>query len=385
MFFLDLTFFKKMIYMKITKVELYKMDLPLDIPCETSVGIIFNTENVLVKIFTDAGIYGLGEGSPFSYITGDTQRSNLVVGQDLARLILNKNPLEIQDRMSEINGFIASKEPSLRCAFDMALYDILGKAANLPVYRLLGGSNRKLVTDCTIGWQKTIEETVARAEELVKQGFNEIKFKTGRSGTIDLDHLTATRKAIGPDILMKIDCNQGWDVAQTITNAIAMEPLNLRYLEQPIPVWDFDGFREIRTRIKTPLCADESVFDDKDAFKLCSSKSVDFLNIKLGKAGGIHTGLKINAIAEAYGAKCMIGCFAETRLGLTAAAHLVLARPNIVFLDLDSALFTSADPIIGGMKYDKDVRRYITVPDLPGLGVDIKEEFLNKWEKIIIE
>jgi len=370
--------------MKITRIELYKMDLPLDIPCKTSVGVIDSTENVLVKIYTDSNIFGLGEASPFSQITGDTQGSNLAVGQKLAKLVLNKNPLEIEDRMKEINRFIAG-EPSIRSAFDMALYDILGKAANLPVYALLGGSNRTLVTDCTIGMQDTIEETVTRAEELVRQGFNELKFKTGRPGAIDVEYIKAVREAVGPDILMKIDSNQGWNVAHTISNAIALEPYHLRYLEQPIPVWDFQGFREIRSKIKTPLCADESVFNDKDAFKLCAAGAVDFLNIKLGKAGGIHMGLKINAIAESYGAKCMIGCFSETRLGLTAAAHLVLARPNIIFLDLDSALFTGADPIINGMQYGEKERRFIKVPDLPGLGVDIKEEDINSWKKYVIE
>ncbi|MHA1719925.1 MAG: mandelate racemase/muconate lactonizing enzyme family protein [Promethearchaeota archaeon] len=371
--------------MKITKIELYKMDLPIKYPIKTAVGVVAsNVENVLVKIFTDSDIYGLGEASPFPPITGDTQGSNLSVGQDLAKLILNKNPLEIEERMKEINQFIAG-EPSIRSAFDMALYDILGKAANMPVFRLLGGANRKLITDCTIGWQETVEKTVDRAKELVQQGFNELKFKTGRSGMIDIDHIKAVREAVGPNILIKIDSNQGWNVAQTISNAIALEPYNLRYIEQPIPVWDFQGFREIRSKIKTPLCADESVFIDKDAFKLCANEAVDFLNIKLGKAGGIHMGLKINAIAESYGAKCMIGCFSETRLGLTAAAHLALARPNIVFLDLDSALFNDADPIINGMQYGKEVKRFIEVPELPGLGVDIEEEYIKTLKKIIIE
>lgn len=371
--------------MKITKIELYKMNLPIKYPIKTAVGVVsFNTENVLVKIYTDSDIYGLGEASPFSQITGDTQGSNLSVGQNISKLILNKNPLEIEDRMKEINRFIAG-EPSIRSAFDMALYDILGKVANLPVFRLLGGSNRKLVTDCTIGWQDTVEETVDRAQDLVQQGFNELKFKTGRAGMIDVDYIKAVREAVGPDILIKIDSNQGWDVAQTISNAIALEPYNLRYIEQPIPVWDFQGFREIRSKIKTPLCADESVFNDKDAFKLCAIGAVDYLNIKLGKAGGIHMGLKINAIAESYGAKCMIGCFTESRLGLTAAAHLVLARPNIVFLDLDSALIIDEDPIIGGMEYGEKNKSFITVGDKPGLGAELKEEYLQKWKSFKVE
>ncbi len=95
--------------------------------------------------------------------------------------------------------------------------------------------------------------------------------------------------------------------------------------------------------------------------------------------------LKINAIAESYGAKCMIGCFSETRLGLTAAAHFALAMLNIVFLDLDSALFNDADPIINGMQYGKEARIFINVPEFPGLGADIEEEFIKSLKKFIIE
>ena len=109
--------------------------------------------------------------------------------------------------------------------------------------------------------------------------------------------------------------------------------------------------------------------------------AADYLNIKLSKSGGISTGLMINSIAESYGAKCMIGCFSESRLGLTAAAHLVLARPNIVFLDLDAALFHKKDPVIGGMHYDKKQQNVIHVPETSGLGVEIKEEYLTKWKK----
>ena len=119
--------------------------------------------------------------------------------------------------------------------------------------------------------------------------------------------------------------------------------------------------------------------------KICKLGAADYLNIKLGKAGGIHTGLKINAISEAYGAKCMIGCFNESRLGLTAAAHLVLARPNIIFLDLDSALLLGDDPIIGGMEYGEKNKSFITVGEKPGWGVDIKEEYLKKWKSFKVE
>ena len=142
-------------------------------------------------------------------------------------------------------------------------------------------------------------------------------------------------------------------------------------------VWDYNNLARLRDKVDLPICADESVFDDKDALKLINAGAADYLNIKLGKSGGIHTGIKINAIAEAAGAKCMIGCFGESRLGLTAAAHLAVAKPNIVFLDLDSAFDFKSDPVIGGLRYDKELGGVIHLDDAIGHGASFDESFLE--------
>lgn len=128
--------------------------------------------------------------------------------------------------------------------------------------------------------------------------------------------------------------------------------------------------------------ADEALFDEHDAFKLLSMGACDYLNIKLSKAGGIHTALKINAVAEAAGVRCMMGCMSETRLALTAAAHVVSARPNIQFADLDSADMLSADPVIGGMTYGEGGA--VILPDTPGHGADVDPSFLKNLESFIV-
>jgi L-alanine-DL-glutamate epimerase-like enolase superfamily enzyme len=129
--------------------------------------------------------------------------------------------------------------------------------------------------------------------------------------------------------------------------------------------------------VPTPIMADESVFDHHDAFKLTAGGCCDYLNIKLAKSGGIHTALKINAIAEAAGARCMLGCMMETRLGLTAAAHLVSARPNIRYADLDGHLQLEEDPVIGGATWNGST---IMLPDEPGIGAEIDAAFLERCE-----
>ncbi|MHA1748301.1 MAG: mandelate racemase/muconate lactonizing enzyme family protein [Promethearchaeota archaeon] len=370
--------------MKITSIEIYKMDMKLDYVVTVSLGTIASVENILIKINTDSGIYGWGEGSPFSFITGETQATCIDAAKFLGKILIGKDPTAIEENLTLIKRFLPT-HPSVRSAFDMAMWDILGKECNQPVYKLLGGKNRQLRTDQTMGHENSVEDVQKLAQKFLDQGFNEIKMKTGRPGITDYQHVKAVRELVGEDIHLKVDSNQGWDLAESLKNARLMEPLNLMYFEQPLPIWNLDDMVRLREKINIPVCADESVFDEKDAFKICKLGAADYLNIKLGKAGGIHTGLKINAIAESYGAKCMIGCFSESRLGLTAAAHLVLARPNIIFLDLDAALFLADDPVIGGMEYGKTNKSIITVGEKPGFGVDVKEEFLQKWSNYKVE
>lgn len=370
--------------MKISCIDVYKFNIELTQPTVVPIGILDAANNVVVRITTDSGIQGWGEASPFAPITGDTQTSNFENARPLALGILGKNPLAVEARMREINAETTG-EPSLRSAFDMALYDILGKAAGLPLYALLGGERRPLRTDFTIGMQENVAKTLERLDECMAMGFSDVKIKVGRPGLVDVEHVAAVRERVGQDTAIKVDSNQGWDYPTAVANLRAMEPYKLQYSEQPLPAWDYKNLRRLRNKIDTPICADESVFDDKDALKLVSMGAVDYLNIKLGKSGGIGTALRIEAIARAAGHKCMIGCFAESRLGLTAAAHLASARPGISFLDLDSAYVLKTDPVQGGIIYDEHCGGSISLPDTPGLGASIREDFLQTCEHYCVQ
>lgn len=362
--------------MNIASIEIARLTIPFVRPLKVSIGEMTGAENIVVKIKTESGLVGWGEASPCPYITGDSPETNYKTSQQLAALIKGKDALALERRMDDIDGFIVG-EPSIRSAFDMALYDIAAKAAGLPLYQFLGGEKREIRTDLTIGQLESVDETLAHARDILDAGFDAIKMKVGRPGLEDVAHVRGVRELAGPDIAIKVDSNQGWDLPSAIANIKAMADLNLQYSEQPLPHWDYDGLAELRRNVDLPICADESVFTDKDALKLIKQGAADYLNIKLGKAGGIRTGLKINAIAEAAGMKCMIGCFGESRLGLSAAAHLALARPNITFLDLDSAYAFEEDPVIGGIQYDDKIGGLIHLSDEPGLGAKIDEAYLD--------
>jgi L-alanine-DL-glutamate epimerase-like enolase superfamily enzyme len=366
--------------MRIRSVDIYKSDIPLKEPFRTAILEVSCAQSVFIKINTEDGLYGLGEANPSRVLTGETQSIDLATAPDLARLILGKDPLDIENRMTELGAFLA-RNNTLRSAFDMALYDLLGKSSGKPLYSILGGGKRSFWTDNTISIADP-REMARRATELKDQGFKAIKVKLGTGCREDVERIYEIRRAIGEETPIRIDANQGWDCQTAISVLRSLEQMGIDYCEQPVAYWDFEGMRHVRQKSPIPIMADESLFDHHDAFKLASMGCCDYFNIKLSKSGGLHTALKINAIAEGAGIRCMMGCRIETRLGLSAAAHLVSARPNIRFADLDGHLMLTEDPITGGASYDIGE---INLPETPGHGADIDPAFLGRCERTTVK
>ncbi len=363
--------------MRISGVDIYYFDIPLSQPFRIAIGTVSAANNVLVRVHTDEGITGLGESCPFAPITGETQETNIAVARNLRDMLIGKDPLAIEPFLGLAGGLVHSN-PSIVAAFDMALYDILGKAASLPLCRLLGGEPRQLETDITADLD-TPEKMAARAKDFIAQGYRTIKIKVGQAPELDIARLEAIREAIGYNPGISIDANQGWTVPQARTALKGMEKFKVLFVEQPVASWDVDGLKAIRQNSPIPVMADEALFTPQDAVKLIKAEACDYFNIKLMKAGGITNSLKISHIAEGGNVRAMVGCMLETRLALTAAAHLMAARKNIIFADLDGYASHTVDPVIGGM----DVKGgAITLPESPGLGVDIDPAFLKKLRRL---
>jgi L-alanine-DL-glutamate epimerase-like enolase superfamily enzyme len=365
--------------LRITGIDIFRASIPMVAPFRIALGVISEAEYLFVRITTNGGVSGWGEATPFPPITGDTQAINAAAASDLARLILRKDPLDIEGRVAEMARFLAFNS-SVRAAFDMALHDVAGKVAGLPLYTLLGGGRRSLTTDVTVGLGEP--EVMARqAAELARSGVPTIKVKLGTTVAEDVQRIRSIRAAIGDELPLRVDANQGWDFPTAVGVLTRLSSSGIEYCEQPIAHWDHDNLRRLRERVSIPIMADESVFDHHDAFTLTAGGCCDFLNIKLAKSGGIRIALKIDAVAEACGARCMLGCMLETRLGLTAAAHLVSARPNICYADLDSHFQLKEDPILGGARWERGI---IELPAEPGIGAEVDPAFLEGCERVTI-
>lgn len=365
--------------MKITQISLYAYNIPLKAPISISLGTIEHARNILIEIQTNEDITGWGEGSHLWMIVGETQASGLAAANDMAKLLIGRDPLDIEGCINTLTRYLPG-HPTTRSAFDMALYDIAAKAARMPLYQFLGGSKRVLVTDETI-YINTPERMVEDALRIQEKGAEAIKVKLGTNLRDDIGRVAAIRNAIGDGTPIRTDANQGWDVvtAQAVLRAIG--DWNVQYCEQPIKRYDIAGLRQIRQSSTVPIMADESLFDATDAIRLVREEAVDYFNIKLSKSGGIFEALKINAIAEAAGIPCMIGCMSESRLALTANAHFASARQNVRFYDLDGCFEHADDPVYGGITYHG---YQIELPETPGIGAEVDSTFLKNLPSQII-
>lgn len=365
--------------MKITHTEIYRFKIPME-PFVIATGTMHFAQNVLIRIYTDAGIYGVGECSAFPMIVGETQETCLAMAKDFARILIHKDPLDIPERMNDLLSY-AAHNSTIKSAFDMALFDIAAKRALLPLYKFLGGQKRSVETDMTIGID-TPENMAISALKYQKQGCRIIKIKLGKKIHDDIERVKQIREAVGQQMILRLDANQGWSFDDALFALGKLEAFDIEFCEQPMRTWFDDQLPELNINSPIKIMADESCYNHHDARKLINSKACEYLNIKFAKSGGILEAQKIHEIALQTGTKCMIGSMLESRIALSANLHFALASPNIIFFDLDTCLLGHlVDPVLGGLTYNG---YFLSVPDTPGIGADADPRFLLNCDKWLV-
>jgi len=367
--------------MIITKITVYRFSIPM-VPFVIATGTMQFAQNILIHVHTSEGITGVGECSAFPMIAGETQDTCFVLAKNFATIWQGKDPTRIVERMKELDDFIAANH-TIKSAFDMALFDIVSKAANQPLYQFLGGEYFEPESDLTIGIGdvKTMADTAT--DFVTNRQVNMLKIKVGKNAAEDIERIQAIRNAVGPDVKIRIDANQGWNFEQAAHALKGMEKLNVQFCEQPMPKKLDAQLPELRKLVSIPIMADESVFDHWDALRLIGSDACDFINIKLSKAGGIAEAIRIHHVCKRHQIPNMLGGMLESRVALTAKVHLALACSNIIFFDLDTCLLGhKLDPVINGVQYDG---MKLKVPELPGIGADADPAFLETCEQLTID
>jgi L-alanine-DL-glutamate epimerase-like enolase superfamily enzyme len=366
----------------INSIEIYKSKIKLKKPFIISLGQLEFAENVIILINTNKGITGYGECSPFMTINGESQETCLVVARYLAKVLIGKNPINIAECSALMDKVIYGNS-SIKSAFDMALYDIAAKDAGQSLYQYLGGNNDKeIVTDYTISLDYP-EKMAEDARWIRDHGYEIIKVKLGHSKEQDLECIHKIRQAIGPDVLLRADANQGWSVENAPGILQELAQYDIQHCEEPIPRCEFMELPKIRKSSPIPIMADETCFDHHDAKRLLAMGVCDSINVKLGKSSGIFKALKIMELAKQANMPIQIGGFMESRLGFTAAAHLAMVSDQAKYFDFDTPLMQEEDPVVGGIEYGEKGK--ITLPEGPGLGATIDERFLSRLEKVVVE
>ena len=364
---------------RIQSLSIYKLLVPLREPFVISLGPLYAVQNLVVVLRTADGCTGYGECSPFLTINGESIDTCWAVARYFAPALKGRDALDLAGNLAELDRIIYGNT-SIKSAFDIALHDVAAQHAGLPLYAFLGGRNDKmLTTDMTVSLDSPAKMQ-ADAVRFQREGFPAIKVKLG--GTLDEDvaRIEAIRAGIGPAHPLRIDANQGWHTAENAIAVLqALAGFNIEHCEEPILRQHFMELSRVRAASPIPIMADESCCDEHDAARLIQLQACQLLNIKLGKSSGFHRAQKIARLGQAAGLTLQVGGFLESRLGMTAAAHLALTNDAIRHCDFDTPLMFTEDPVVGGIRYRPG--GVIEVPTGPGLGATIDAAYLRTAEQ----
>ncbi len=353
--------------MKIQEIRIGKVSIPLKKPFKTALRQVNSAEDIIVKVIADSGEVGFGNAPPTAVITGDSQDSIIAAIRDtLGPKIVGMEIDNLEGIMTTLDAGMLHNQ-SAKAALDIAVHDLFGKYFGLPLYKLFGGFRTSMETDLTISLNAP-EEMVRDALEAVAEGYTALKLKVGNEPALDIQRVQAIRGAVGHDIKIRLDANQGWSPKEAVRTIRKFEAdgLDIELIEQPVKAHDIEGLKYVTDRVETDIMADESAFGAFEVFQLLSLRACDLINIKLMKAGGLHNAVKIAHFAETMGVQCMMGCMLESKVGITAAASLAAGKKIISRADLDAAMLLAEDPVVGGVSFCKN---RLLIPDAPGLGI----------------
>ena len=360
--------------MKIAEIEIYAIHLPLYEPFVISYATYDYMPSIIVKITTDTGLIGYGEGVADEHVTGESWKGTFeILKNTLAPKLIGENPMNME-RIHELMDAEIYGVPTAKAAIDIACYDVAGKALGVPVYNLLGGRYHEEFPITHVLSIAAPEAMAKEAEERVAAGYRSMKMKVGTNVADDVLRIQAVRERVGEDIAIRVDVNQGWvNSANTLQGLQKLQDCSLDWLEQPVRADDIDGMVEVKSKSSTPMMIDEGLRGVRDMREIIAKRAADKVNIKLMKCGGIYPATKLAHMAEMAGIECQIGSMVESSIGSAAGFHVAFSKKIITSVELTGPLKFSKD--VGNLHYDVP---FIRLSGKPGLGIDIDEQVLQE-------
>jgi L-alanine-DL-glutamate epimerase-like enolase superfamily enzyme len=367
--------------MTISAIDVIPIRLPLREPFVIAYATYPDVLSVLVRVRTRDGAEGWGEATPDPNVTGETWGGVAeTLRRDLAPVLLGRDARNREAAMLALDARVEGA-PAAKAALDIALHDLVARSLGAPLWQILGGRAREALQISRVISMGEPAAMAAAASRHVAAGFSTVKVKVGDhdSPQLDVKRVAAVRDAVGPDIAIKVDVNQGWRSPGVAIAAIrGMAPSLPLYIEQPVLWWDLEGLAEVRRQTGAAIMIDEGCHGPRDMLRAVALRACDLVNIKLMKTGGILNAIKLNAIAETAGVAAQVGTMVESSIASAAGLHAAIAMTNVRTVEMGGPLMVRED--IGDVRtwYERD---QVRVPDAPGLGIAVDPDRVRQYSE----
>jgi L-alanine-DL-glutamate epimerase-like enolase superfamily enzyme len=348
--------------MRVDAISFRVHESPRTEPFVIASGASTSATNVIVRM-EGGNLVGFGSACPNS-VTKETRDSIVHALDALVASVRGREfgtTLEFADTMDRVEA----GNPAAKAGLDIAFHDLRAQEKQLPLYRFLGGGSRdRIRTDITIGIMD-LDATVAKARHWVGRGFRALKLKVGIEPAMDVRRVRAVREAVGPEIELRVDGNQGYSIQSAFAVAKELAALGVVLFEQPLPAEDLNGMKVLTESSPVPIMADEMVLTPKDAMRVRWGGCAKAVNLKLMKHGGLLRAAEVDTVCESAGLPTMVGCMGESVVSNAAGLAFALARGNVRWADLDSHVMLARD-VARPLRFEGGD---LLAPSGPGLGV----------------
>jgi L-alanine-DL-glutamate epimerase-like enolase superfamily enzyme len=360
--------------MRIERLEVHEAVQPYqDKDWRFALAAYSENRGLLVRVHTDHGPDGFGYATAALHIGEVIDGMRHVVQDVFAPILVGSDPFDVEALMGRVDQSVLGYSRT-KASIEVAICDVIGKTLGVPLYQLWGGLVRESIPVVRIIPIKDPVAMARNAEQVVGDGYRYLKVKVGHDADLDVERVREIRQAVGPEIVLTLDANQGWGTPRVAIEALRrMEDYDIALIEQPVRADDFRGLAEVKAAVHTIVEADESAKSVSDVFKLASMNAVDAISLKTSKLGGPRNVKRAAAICEAANLRCRMGMAGANRLISAVDMHLIASTPNIDFAcEVGEFARMEFDPTDGIEIIDGT----LSVPHVPGHGAVVREGVL---------
>ncbi len=369
---------------KIESLHVHIINIPAKAIHSHGSGDVDGVNSIILELVTDTGFTGWGEASPWPVFTGSVEANAAALHVYLRPSLIGQNPVQVEKLLNMADKHIVGHNEA-KAALECALLDITGQISGLSVSELVGGRQRDDMPLSFSVANPNFDEDLSDIARLWEEGVRLFKIKTGfATHSFDVMRLEKLRKLYDEAISIRVDYNQGLPAYDAIRKLRDLEAFTPAFIEQPVKMHEREVLAAITQALDTPIMADESVFDVKDALHGVRIQIADIFSLKIMKSGGIRRALEVAAIARAAGVEVYGGCMFETGIAHTAGTHLMAAVPDLLLgcefymanYYVEQDILVDPFPVENGQ---------VRVPKTPGLGVSVDRDVLCHYRTALFQ